>query len=123
MHQVLSARAPVLVMLASGPAVTTVAAQEDRRCPPQRILPTNDNGIDDPALIALARAFARSPETEVYVEAATGDRSGTSNHPGATPGGVVRPRLPVTTERAHLLLARWTRRSAGQPASIAAVGA
>lgn len=53
---------------------------------PQRVLLTNDNGIDDVALIELARAFARVPGIEVIVVAATQDRSGTSNYAGATWG-------------------------------------
>jgi 5'-nucleotidase len=44
---------------------------------PGRVLLTNDNGIDDVALIELARALARV--TETHVVAATTDRSGTSN--------------------------------------------
>jgi 5'-nucleotidase len=51
---------------------------------PGRVLLTNDNGIDDTALIELARAFARVPGIEVIVVAATRDRSGTSNYMGAT---------------------------------------
>ena len=44
---------------------------------PRRVLVTNDNGIDDVALIELARALSRVVET--HVVAATVDRSGTSN--------------------------------------------
>jgi 5'-nucleotidase len=51
---------------------------------PGRILLTNDNGIDDTALVELARAFARIPGIEVIVVAATRDRSGTSSYMGAT---------------------------------------
>ena len=51
---------------------------------PGRVLLTNDNGIDDTALVELARAFARIPGVEVIVVAATRDRSGTSNFMGAT---------------------------------------
>ena len=54
---------------------------------PGRVLLTNDNGIDDTALIELARAFAREPGIEVIVVAATRDRSGTSNFLGATSTG------------------------------------
>ena len=54
---------------------------------PRRVLLTNDNGIDDAALIELARAFAREPGIEVIVVAATTDRSGTSNFMGATASG------------------------------------
>lgn len=54
---------------------------------PTRVLLTNDNGIDDTGLIELARAFARVPGTEVFVVAATRDRSGTSNFLGATGEG------------------------------------
>jgi 5'-nucleotidase len=51
---------------------------------PGRVLLTNDNGIDDTALVELARAFARVPGIEVIVVAATRDRSGTSSFMGAT---------------------------------------
>jgi 5'-nucleotidase len=54
---------------------------------PGRVLLTNDNGIDDTALVELARAFARIPDIEVIVVAATRDRSGTSNFLGATSTG------------------------------------
>ena len=50
---------------------------------PSRVLLTNDNGIDDIALVELARAFARIPGIEVIVVASTSDRSGTSNYMGA----------------------------------------
>ena len=51
---------------------------------PGRVLLTNDNGIDDAALVELARAFARIPGTEVIVVASTRDRSGTGSFLGAT---------------------------------------
>ena len=54
---------------------------------PSRVLLTNDNGIDDIALIELARAFARIPGIEVIVVAAMLDRSGTSSFMGATNTG------------------------------------
>lgn len=44
---------------------------------PTRVLITNDDGFDDPAMLALARAFAGRAET--YVVAPAIDRSGTSN--------------------------------------------
>ena len=45
---------------------------------PPRVLITNDNGIDDPKLVALARAFAERAET--WVVAPDGDRSGGGAH-------------------------------------------
>lgn len=45
---------------------------------PKRVLVTNDNGIADPKIIALARAFSRVAETVVV--APLTDQSGTSNH-------------------------------------------
>jgi 5'-nucleotidase len=54
---------------------------------PDRVLLTNDNGMDDTGLIELARAFAREPGVEVVVVAATRDRSGASNFLGATGTG------------------------------------
>ena len=44
---------------------------------PQRVLLTNDNGIDDPKLKALARAF--STITETYIVAPSKDQSGTTH--------------------------------------------
>lgn len=57
-----------------------VLAEGPRPAPgsPTRVLITNDNGIDDPKLVALARAFAA--RAEVWVVAPTADRSGSGNH-------------------------------------------
>ena len=55
---------------------------------PRRVLITNDNGIDDTALVELARALAKV--TETYVVANTTDRSGTSNLMSATRSGEFR---------------------------------
>lgn len=76
--------APVLLILVLG---ACSAPPPDARPFPGRVLLTNDNGIDDTALIELARAFAREPGIEVVVVAATRDRSGTSNFLGATGTG------------------------------------
>ncbi len=48
---------------------------------PSRVLITNDNGIDDPGIVELARGL--SAITEVCVVAPATDRSGTSNFMGA----------------------------------------
>lgn len=45
---------------------------------PRRVLITNDNGIDDPKIRALARAFAG--EAETYVVAPLEDRSGSTHY-------------------------------------------
>ena len=45
---------------------------------PKRVLITNDNGITDPKIVALARAF--SEVAEPVVVAPLADQSGTSNH-------------------------------------------
>lgn len=45
---------------------------------PNRVLITNDNGIDDPKIVALARAFARYAET--WVVAPATDQSGGGAH-------------------------------------------
>ncbi len=55
---------------------------------PARVLVTNDNGIDDPGLIELARALALVAET--YVVAPAADQSGTSNLLMATRQGQFR---------------------------------
>ena len=78
----------VSIALAVGACAPTPALPTEAF--PSRILLTNDNGIDDTALIELARAFARIPGMEVIVVAATRDRSGTSNYLGATNTGQYR---------------------------------
>ena len=45
---------------------------------PRRVLITNDNGIEDPKIRALAMAFAK--EAETYVVAPLEDRSGTTHY-------------------------------------------
>jgi 5'/3'-nucleotidase SurE len=55
---------------------------------PKRVLLTNDNGIDDPKLHALARAFAAVAET--WVIAPSTDRSGGTNYMPATRSGTYR---------------------------------
>ena len=52
---------------------------------PARVLITNDNGIDDPKIVALARAF--SERSEVWVVAPADDRSGSSNYFSVTSQG------------------------------------
>ncbi|MFW6201517.1 MAG: 5'/3'-nucleotidase SurE [Gemmatimonadota bacterium] len=75
-----------LVLLAALAVSPADAQSTDTSRFPERVLLTNDNGIDDAGLVELARAFARVPGTEVYVVASTRDRSGTSNFLGATAG-------------------------------------
>ena len=62
-----------LALALVGPSV--VVAQDNAW--PQRVLVTNDNGIEDVATQALARGFARI--ADVVLVAASEDRSGTSN--------------------------------------------
>jgi 5'-nucleotidase len=57
-------------------AASRVSAQ--RETWPRRVLITNDDGIEDAGILALARAFARVAET--YVVAPATDRSGSSNY-------------------------------------------
>ncbi|WP_115718530.1 5'/3'-nucleotidase SurE [Gallaecimonas mangrovi] len=45
---------------------------------PQNVLITNDNGIDDPKIWALAKAVAKDSDT--WIVAASKDRSGSSNY-------------------------------------------
>ncbi len=63
------------VPLGAIPPTTAPPPQADDR---PRILITNDNGIDDPKLIALARAFATRAETWVVAPAEDRSGSGTS---------------------------------------------
>jgi 5'-nucleotidase len=77
------------LLLLSGIALACVAAPrstaEDGRWP-QRVLLTNDNGIDDLAIAELARALSGAG-IEVVVVASLTDRSGASNHMTATREG------------------------------------
>jgi 5'-nucleotidase len=52
---------------------------------PRRVLITNDDGIDDPGLLALARVFA--PVAETYVVAPMGNRSGSASYLSAISRG------------------------------------
>lgn len=77
-----------LICFLSGAASTAAQAAQaaqarptDRGEPggfPSRVLITNDNGIDDPKLVALAGAFSRRAET--WVVAPSTDRSGSGSH-------------------------------------------
>ncbi|MCZ6833466.1 MAG: hypothetical protein O7F11_06955, partial [Acidobacteria bacterium] len=74
----------LLSTLAGSPAVAaipgpapTIGAADNESAWPRRVLVTNDNGIDDIALVELARALAKV--TETFVVASTTDRSGSSN--------------------------------------------
>ncbi len=55
----------------------SASSQEKPDIWPQRVLITNDNGIDDIKIIELARAFSRIAET--YVIAPSENRSGSTN--------------------------------------------
>lgn len=74
----------VVVVLLFGAA----PAQADVR---ERVLITNDDGIDDSKIVALAQAFAASG-AEVWVVAADVDRSGYSNFALASRTGIYRVR-------------------------------
>src|SRR5215203_2299435 len=50
-----------------------------------RVLITNDNGIGDPKIVALARAFA--PHAETWVIAPATNQSGTGSHLSVTREG------------------------------------
>jgi 5'-nucleotidase len=75
---------PAALLLSAPPT----AAPEGERTWPGRVLITNDNGIDDTRLVALARALAQVAET--HVVAAKVDRSGTSNLISALQSGEFR---------------------------------
>lgn len=64
-----------LVPIGAIPPTATPPSQADDR---PRVLITNDNGIDDPKLIALARAFATRAET--WVVAPAEDQSGSGSY-------------------------------------------
>ncbi|MGH9160640.1 MAG: 5'/3'-nucleotidase SurE [Vicinamibacteraceae bacterium] len=69
-HQVV----PLALILAIQPLLH---GQESSAAWPRRVLITNDNGIDDPKVAALARAF--SAQAQTWVVAPQKDRSGSSN--------------------------------------------
>lgn len=66
----------ILSLLLGGARVAT--AQSTHGAVPPRVLITNDNGIDDPKLVTLAREFAEHAET--WVVAPASDRSGYGAH-------------------------------------------
>ncbi len=70
-HRILMVTSVIAILLAA--VVSTNAGTSW----PSRVLVTNDNGIDDPGMIELARAL--SLVTETYVVAAATDQSGMSN--------------------------------------------
>ncbi len=73
-------RAPLCVLLALlvGAAVSPAFGGETPAAWPGRVLITNDNGIGDPKIVALARAFSAVAET--YVVAPLEDRSGSGSY-------------------------------------------
>lgn len=78
--------APILVAFA---LLAGAAASDVRQAAAQaaeRVLITNDDGIDEPKIVALAQAFAAAG-AEVWVVAADQDRSGYSNYAMATRTG------------------------------------
>lgn len=62
----------------AGTATARDAGGEEAGAHRMRVLITNDNGIDDPKIVALARAFERRAET--WVVASDRDRSSTGSH-------------------------------------------
>lgn len=72
-----------VLVLAASAAPWRLAAQEIPW--PRKVVLTNDDGIDAPGLLALARAFARA--TETYVVAPLVNRSGSTNYVSAIAAG------------------------------------
>lgn len=72
-----------LVFFAMALSVATVSAEQRAV---ERVLITNDDGIAEPRLATMARAFAAAG-AEVWVVASDSDRSGYSNYTPATRGG------------------------------------
>jgi 5'-nucleotidase len=79
---------PLIIALA-GVLITALpaASQAPTARFPARVLITNDNGIDDPKIVALARAFAAHAET--WVVAPATDRSGTGSYLTVTQTGTL----------------------------------
>jgi len=68
----------VLVIVISIMSISNLMGSAGSKQWPKRVLITNDNGIDDIKIIALARKFAEIAET--YIVAPSKDRSGASNY-------------------------------------------
>ena len=66
----------MMVLLATGPQLST--AQDEQNAWPQRVLITNDDGIEEDRLEFLAKAFSEVAET--YVFASIFDRSGSGSY-------------------------------------------
>lgn len=75
------------------------AAQKRSASWPQRVLITNDNGIDDVKIIELARAFAKISET--YVVAPLENRSGSTHYLTAIRKGTLRVEPRTLGEGIH----------------------
>ena len=67
----------IATTLATAMALPATASGQGE-APRPRILITNDNGIDDPKIVALARAFSQRAET--WVVAPDGDRSSSGSY-------------------------------------------
>jgi len=78
----------VAFSLAACVVVLPVAAQKTERPWPQRVLITNDNGLGDAKIVALARAFA--PHAETWVVAPSENRSGSTHYLSVTRLGQLR---------------------------------
>lgn len=90
MRSILAAARRLLTLACLAMLASPAAGQGDGGRVLRRVLITNDNGIDDPKIAALARAFA--PVAETWVVASAGDRSGLSNYLQATRTGEFRVR-------------------------------
>lgn len=78
----------VVMALAACILVLPAAAQDTERPWPQRVLITNDNGLADGKIVALARAFA--PHAETWVVAPSENRSGSTHYLSVTRLGQLR---------------------------------
>ena len=86
-------RLPVLLVLLCALTAGIVNRSEAQRAPRRTILLTNDNGIDDRATLALARALSK--KAEVILVAPATDRSGASNYMPSASGAA----FTVTSRR------------------------
>lgn len=91
-----AARVPVVILALWAPAAHA-GGEPGWTGVPSRVLITNDNGIDDLRLVALAEAFADAG-AEVWVSAPAENRSGFTNYAPATQTGQFRVR-PVELGR------------------------
>ncbi len=78
----------IVVVMLPGPLCLPASARDHHDRWPRRVLITNDNGLSDEKIVALARAF--SPHAETWVVAPIANRSGSTHFLSVTAAGQLR---------------------------------